>query len=141
VKIRKKYKLGFVSGMFDIFHIGHLSALKLAKKKCEYLIVAVGTDNFYRQRKKREPIMPYTERRKIVGAIRYVDKVVAETKLDKIADYRKYNFDVMFAGEDHKTEDTYVKATEKLKQFGVKTIYTKRCKKRSSTLLRKYFEQ
>jgi glycerol-3-phosphate cytidylyltransferase len=109
-------KCGYVAGMFDIFHIGHLSMLKLAKKKCEYLIVAVSTDNFYRQRKKREPIMPYAERRKIVEAIRYVDKVVTETNLDKIADYHKYNFDVMFAG------------------------YVKRGRK-SSTLLRKYFEQ
>jgi len=139
MKLGKKYKIGFVAGMFDIFHIGHLSVLKLAKKKCEYLIVAVGTDSFYRKRKKREPIIPYTERRKIVEAIRYVDKVVAETNLDKIADYHKYHFDVMFAGEDHKTEEVYVKATKELKKFGVKTIYTKR-HKRSSTSLRKYFE-
>jgi glycerol-3-phosphate cytidylyltransferase len=139
MKLYKKYKRGFISGMFDIFHIGHLDTLRLAKELCEYLIVAVGTDDFYRHDKKREPIMPYTERREIIASIRYVDEVVDISDLDKISAYHKYHFDVMFAGDDHEGEDVYIKATEELRHFGVETIYVKR-RKMGSTAYRKYFK-
>jgi len=140
MELCKEYKRGFISGMFDIFHIGHLDTFRLAKELCEYLIVAVGTDDFYRQQKKREPIVPYTERREIIASIRYVDEVVDISDLDKISAYHKYNFDVMFAGKDHENEDVYIKATEELRHFGVETIYVNR-RERGSTAYRKYFEQ
>jgi glycerol-3-phosphate cytidylyltransferase len=139
MKVEKKYKCGYVAGMFDIFHIGHLDMLRLSKELCEHLIVAIVSDEFYRQRKKREPIMPYNESREIIEAIRYVDEVVMETNLDKLGEYDKYHFNVMFASEDHEFEDVYIKATEELKQLGVDTIYMKR-RGVSSTLLRKYLE-
>ena len=66
------------------------------------MIVAVGTDEFMWKRKGRESVLSYVERVQIVSAIRYVDKVVAEENLDKIEAYKKYHFDVMFAGDDHK---------------------------------------
>lgn len=133
----KKYKVGFVSGFFDILHEGHIKILKLAKEQCEQLIVAVGTDEFMRERKGRESVLSYGERVQIVSAIRYVDKVVAERDLDKVAAYKKYHFDVMFAGDDHKNEPTYIRDTNILKKkYGVDTIYIKR-NKTSSTALRK----
>lgn len=91
------------------------------------MIVAVGTDEFMRIRKGREPVLSYNERVQIVRAIKYVDMVVAEEDLDKIAAYQKYKFDVMFAGDDHEHEDIYVRETKVLKdQYGVDTIYIKR---------------
>lgn len=134
-----KYRRGFVAGMFDLFHIGHLDMLRLAKEQCEYLIVAVGTDDFYRWRKKREPVMSYDERREIVAAIRYVNEVVPETDLDKIAAYNAWHFDAMFVSEDHKGEDVYIKAEQDLRRLGVETIYMKR-RGISSTALRRYLE-
>lgn len=95
----KKYKTGFVAGFFDILHEGHIKILELAKSQCEQLIVAVGTDEFMRERKGRESVLSYSERIRIVSAIRYVDKVVEETDLDKVAAYYKYKFDVMFVGD------------------------------------------
>lgn len=133
----KKYKVGFVAGFFDILHEGHIQILEYAKSQCEQLIVAVGTDEFMRIRKKREPVLSYAERIKIVGAIKYVDRIVEETDLDKIAAYQRYRFDVMFAGDDHQQEDIYIRDAEILKnKYGVDTIYIKR-NNVSSTEIRK----
>lgn len=123
----KKYKTGFIAGFFDIIHEGHIQILELAKSQCEHLIVAVGTDEFMKVRKGRESVLSYDERSQIVGAIKYVDRVVEETDLDKVAAYKKYKFDVMFAGDDHEDEPIYIRDTAILKkEYGVDTIYVKR---------------
>lgn len=133
----KRYKIGFLSGFFDILHEGHIAILRLAKQQCEQLIVAVGTDEFMRARKGRESVLSYDQRVQIISSIRYVDKVVEENNLDKIEAYKKYHFDVMFAGDDHKNEDTYIKDADTLKrEYGVDTIYIGRSNT-SSTALRK----
>lgn len=132
-----RYKIGFICGFFDLLHDGHIEILKYAKSNCEYLIVAVGTDEFMRERKFRESVLTYNQRVSIIKAIRYVDEVVPETDLDKIAAYKKYHFDVMFAGEDHKDEKIYIDAVNTLKSFGVDTIYVPRNIKCSSTSIRK----
>lgn len=111
--------------------------MRQAKSQCEKLIVAVGTDEFMKERKKRDPIFTFSQRVKIVEAVRYVDQVVEETDLDKIAYYKKYEFDVIFAGDDHKQEPVYINAVSILKQeYGVDTIYIKRSEI-SSTMIRK----
>lgn len=137
----KKYKIGFVAGFFDILHEGHIQILEQAKSQCEQLIVAVGTDEFMRSRKRREPVLNYSERIRIVGAIRYVDRVVEETDLDKIVAYHKYKFDVMFAGDDHQQEPLYIRAAKILKdQYGVDTIYIKRSNVSSSEIRKRSYE-
>lgn len=133
----KRYKIGFICGFFDLLHDGHIEILKFAKSQCEYLIVAVGTDEFMHQRKHRESVLTYDQRATIIKSIRYVDKVVPETDLDKIAAYKKYHFDVMFAGEDHQNEELYIEAASILKSFGVDTIFVPRSIAISSTLIRK----
>lgn len=133
----KKYKIGFVSGFFDILHEGHIKILKYAKAHCDQLIVAVGTDEFMKMRKGREAVLSYDERVQIVSAIKYVDRVVEENNLDKVEAYKKYHFDVMFAGDDHKNEASYIKDSDILKRrYDVDTIYIKR-NNTSSTVLRK----
>lgn len=103
----------------------------------EYLIVAIGTDEFMRVRKNRESVLSYWQRVEIVQSIRYVDEVVPEIDLDKIAAFERYHFDVMFAGTDHLNEKIYIEATKKLKLMGVDTIYIPRRKKCSSTGIRR----
>lgn len=132
----KYYNIGFTAGIFDIFHIGHLETLKRAKERCNYLIVAVGTDEFLMWRKHRKPVMSYEERVEIIKAIKYVDKVVPETDLDKVKAYYDYHFDVMFAGDDHIDEAVYIEATKKLKELDVDTIYLPHLHEISSTLIR-----
>ncbi len=135
-KIVAKYKKGFICGFFDILHDGHIDILQQAKSQCEYLIVAVGTDDFMRKRKHRESILNYEQRAEIVKSIRYVDEVVPEFDLDKVAAFYKYDFDVMFAGEDHLNEKIYIEATKYLKELGVDTIYIPRKHSISSTCIR-----
>lgn len=132
----KKYKKGFVCGFFDILHDGHIDILRQAKSQCEYLIVAVGTDDFMYKRKHRESILNYKQRVEIVKSICYVDEVVPEVDLDKVAAFYKYNFDVMFAGEDHLNEKIYIEAKKHLKDLGVDTIYIPRKHDISSTSIR-----
>lgn len=132
----KPYKVGFICGFFDLLHDGHIDILRQAKEQCEYLIVAVGTDDFMIQRKHKNAILSYEQRVKIVKAIRYVDEVVPEKNLDKIAAYYEYHFDVMIAGEDHLIEPIYIEATKKLKTLGVDTIYIPRKINCSSTKIR-----
>ena len=132
----KKYKVGYTTGVFDMFHIGHLNILKRAKEQCEYLIVGVGTDEFMKERKGRNSVLTYEQRCTVVKAIRYVDEVVPEEDLDKLAAWKKYQFDVMFAGDDHLKELIYIDATKRLKENGVSTIYIPRRLNISSTKLR-----
>lgn len=133
----KNYKKGFVCGFFDILHEGHINILSQAKDMCDYLIVGVGTDDFMIRRKNHESILSYEQRVSVVRAIQYVDEVVPEEDLDKVAAYKKYHFDVMFAGSDHENERIYIEAEKTLKEFGVDTIYISRINDTSSTKLRK----
>jgi len=136
-EVMKKYKVGYTAGMFDILHIGHIETLSRAKSMCDYLIVAVGTDEFLRVRKNREAIMPFEERCEIIRSLKYVDLVVPEYNLDKIAEYHKYKFDVMFAGNDHEKEQVYMQAKETLNSIGVDVVYFKHLHLISSTMIRK----
>ena len=76
--MKKKYKLGYTSGVFDLFHVGHLNIIKKAKEKCEKLIVAVSTDELVQKYKNKSPVISYYERKSIVEAIKYVDIVVPQ---------------------------------------------------------------
>ena len=86
-------------------------------------------------RKGRKPVLTYYQRVRILQSIKYVDEVVPENDLDKIAAYKKYRFDAMFAGDDHIDEKVYIESTRILKEkFGVDTIYVKRNDMSSSKL-------
>lgn len=98
--MEKKYKIGYTTGVFDMFHIGHLNILRRAKEQCEYLIVGVTTDALCISRKQKAPIIAQEERAAIVEAIRYVDEVVLQEDMDKLAAVRKHHADVVFVGSD-----------------------------------------
>ena len=132
---KKKFKVGYTTGVFDLFHIGHLNILKKAKELCEFLIVGVSTDELVASYKQRAPIIPYNERVAIVEAIRYVDKVVPQETRDKMAAYDKHRFDAMFVGDDWKGSDIFVKAEKELKSKGSCVVYFPYTKNTSSTLL------
>ena len=132
---KKKFKIGYTTGVFDLFHIGHLNILKKSKELCEFLIVGVSTDELVKSYKKKPPIVPYNERIEIVEAIRYVDKVVPQETRDKIAAYDMYKFDVMFVGDDWKGSEIFMKVEKELNSRGVEVVYFPYTQDTSSTLL------
>jgi lipopolysaccharide cholinephosphotransferase len=135
-KKMKKYKIGYTTGVFDMFHVGHLNILERAKEQCEYLIVGVSTDELVQSEKNKTPIIPYYERAKIVESIKFVDKVVPQVNKDKIEAYEKYKFDVMFVGDDWRGKEIFVKAEAELKKRGSTVVYFPYTTGTSSTILR-----
>ena len=133
----KKYKIGYTAGVYDMFHVGHLNVIMNAKEYCEHLIVAVSTDEVVQMNKGKTPIIPYDERAKIVGAIRYVDEVVPQTDYsDKLGAAKKYGIDVMFVGDDWKGTDKWNQIERQLKEIGVDLVYLPYTHSISSTMLR-----
>lgn len=132
----KRYRIGFIQGVFDMFHIGHLNVLRRAKDNCEILIVGVNSDELVREYKNKTPIVPFEERAEIVGALKYVDKVVKMTDRDKISAAKKYKFNALFMGDDWKGTDFYNEMEEKLKKENVDIVYFPYTHGTSSTILR-----
>lgn len=119
----KKYNIGYTTGVFDLFHIGHLNLLRNAKEQCEYLIVGVSTDALVKEYKHRCPFISFEERKAIVQAIRYVDDVVPQTSLDKIEAWEKLHFNALFHGDDWKGTELYNDIEKKLGKHGVAVEY------------------
>lgn len=132
----KKYKVGYTTGVYDMFHIGHLNILKRAKEQCEYLIVGVTTDQLCFERKKKYPIINEMERVAIVESIKYVDQVVLQQDMDKIAAVKKYHADVVFVGSDWKGTETWNKYEKDFWAEGCSVVYLDHTNGISSTILR-----
>jgi len=132
----KKYRVGYTTGVFDMFHIGHLNILRRAKEKCDYLIVGVSTDELVMEYKNKTPIIPFEERAEIVRSIDCVDRVIAQENRDKYAAWRELKFDVMFVGDDWKGKPLFMKVEEEFKKVGVDVVYFPYTKDTSSTILR-----
>ena len=133
----KKYKIGYTTGVFDLFHIGHLNILRRAKEQCEYLIVGVSTDELVKDYKHKTPVIPFEERIQIVEAIRYVDEVVPQTSMDKFAAWEKIHFDAIFHGDDWKGSAMYNEVEQKLNAVGVDMVFLKHTQGTSSTEISK----
>lgn len=132
----KKYKIGYTTGVFDMFHIGHLNILKRAKEKCEFLIVGVSTDELVQAYKHKTPVIPYKERISIVEAIKYVDSVVPQTTMDKMVAWENLKFDVIFHGDDWRGSGMYNEVESKLNEVGVKMVFLPHTQGTSSTILK-----
>lgn len=132
----KRYRIGYTTGVFDMFHIGHLNILRRAKEQCDYLIVGVSTDELVYEYKNKMPVIPFEERCEIVKAIECVDKVMPQENRDKFCAWEKINFDVMFVGDDWKGKSLFTEVEAKFKKVGVDVIYFPYTKDTSSTILR-----
>ena len=131
----KKYKIGYTTGVYDLFHIGHLNILRRAKEQCEYLIVGVSTDEIVEEYKGKRPVVPFNERIEIVKAIRYVDEVVPQTSMNKMEAWEKIHFDALFHGSDWKGSHMYDDIEKKLREVGVDMVFLPHTEGTSSTLL------
>lgn len=132
----KKYKIGYTTGVFDMFHIGHLNILKRAKEQCNYLIVGVTTDALCENRKHKKPIICEKDRVAIVESIRYVDKVVLQEDMDKFTAVQKYNADAVFVGSDWKGTPDWIEYEKQFANLGCSVVYLEHTAGISSTILR-----
>jgi len=136
--MKKKNKvIGYLSGTFDLFHIGHLNLLRRAKEQCDYLIVGVHEDGSW---KGKQTFIPFDERMAIVGACRYVDEVVVSLVEDSDA-WEKYHFDKLFVGSDYQGTERFRRYEEFFKDKGVEIVYFPYTKGTSSTQLREKLSQ
>lgn len=131
--------IGYTTGVFDMFHVGHLNLLKRAKEQCDYLIVGVSTDEVVQSNKHKTPIIPFANRVAIVEAIRYVDKVVPQESYDvqcKIDNAVLYGVNRLFVGSDWQGTEKWKQIEKKLAAIGCEVIYLPYTEGVSSTLLR-----
>lgn len=131
----KKYKIGYTTGVFDLFHIGHLNLLRRAKEQCEYLIVGVSTDEVVQSYKHKTPVIPFAERIEIVRELKCVDEVVPQTSMDKMETWKRLHFNVMFHGSDWKNSDMYNEIIEAFKQVDVDVVFLPHTDGVSSTMI------
>ena len=127
--------IGYTTGVYDMFHIGHLNVIMRAKEQCDYLIVGVSTDDLVRKEKKKTPVIPFEERAAIVAALKYVDEVVPQLDKDKFSAWEKLHFDKMFVGDDWKGTPQWQKYEEQFAPVGVQLIYLPHTDGISSTQL------
>lgn len=130
----KKCVVGYTTGVYDLFHIGHLNLLRKAKMQCDYLIVGVSTDELVGYKGKHS-VIPFEERKAIVRAIKYVDEVVTQEDMDKMGAWKKYHFNKMFVGDDWKGTDKWNKIEADFAAIGVELVYFPYTKGTSSTLI------
>ena len=129
-------KIGYTTGVFDLFHIGHLNILKRARLECDYLIVGITTDELTMSVKGEKPFIPFEERMEIIESIKFVDEVVPQTNYNKMEAWNNLKFDRMFVGDDWKGTKEWIKIEKDLSQYNVEIIYFSYTLHTSSTILR-----
>ncbi len=139
----KKYHTGYIAGVFDLFHVGHLNMFKRAKEQCEYLIVGVVSDEGVRKFKKVEPFMSFEERAELVRSCRYVDEV-AEIPLNFGGTrdaWRLHHFDCQFSGSDYVNNPDWMAEKQFLEKHGAEMVFFPYTETTSSSKLKKLIEQ
>jgi len=132
--------IGYTTGVYDLFHIGHLNLLRRAKEHCDELIVGVATDELTESLKNISPIVPFSERCEIIEALKCVDRVVPYDVADRIAAWKKHQFTIMFKGDDWKGTPQGAALEKQMAVVGVKIVYFPYTESTSSTRLRQYLD-
>ena len=129
----KKIIIGYTTGVFDLFHVGHVRLLKKAKSLCDRLIVGVSTDKLVKRYKNKYPIISQKERIEVVRSNKYVDYVVSQNSLNKFTSWKKLKYDLIFVGDDWFATTKWRELDIKFKEVGVRIIYLPYTKGTSST--------
>lgn len=135
-----KMLLGYTSGVYDLFHIGHLNLLKNARGLCDKLIVGVTIDELVAYKNKKA-VIPFSERIEIVRNIKHVDAAIPQEDLDKYNMWEKIKFDVLFVGDDWFKAPRWQELEEKFKEVNVRVVYFPYTKGTTSTLINKTLAQ
>ncbi|CAI3804892.1 adenylyltransferase/cytidyltransferase family protein [Pseudarthrobacter sp. MM222] len=130
-------RIGYASGVYDLFHIGHLNLLKHARQNCDYLIAGVVSADSTMRQKSKEPVVPLHERLEIVRNIRLVDEVVVDDFVDKVDAWRAFGFNVFFKGDDWRGTEKGLRLEAGMQEVGVEVVYFPYTVHTSSTMLRR----
>lgn len=143
VSAKKPYHTGYIAGVFDLFHIGHLNMFKRAKEQCDYLIVGVVSDAGVRINKGTEPFVPFEERIEMVRSCRYVDEAVEiPFNYGSTKDaYEMYHFDCQFSGSDYVNDPNWLAEKEFLEKNGAEMVFFPYTESTSSTKLKKMIDK
>ena len=126
--------IGYTTGVFDLFHVGHLNMLRNAKSLCDKLIVGVSTDKVVKYKHKKS-VIPFKERIKIVRSIKYVDVAIPQINRNKILAWKKIKYNILFVGDDWYGEKKWKEFEKELNIKNVKIVYFPYTKGTSSTLI------
>lgn len=126
--------VGYTTGVYDLFHVGHVNMLRNAKSMCDRLIVGVTVDELVAY-KNKSSVIPFEERIEIVRACRYVDLAVPQDTMNKLDAYNRYKFHKMFVGDDWFKSEKWDDYEKEFKNVGVDIIYFPYTKSTSSTLI------
>jgi len=127
-------KIGCTTGVFDLFHIGHVNLLRNAKSLCDRLIVGVTVDELVEYKGKKS-VIPFDERIQVVRACKYVDTVIPQTSIDKIEAIKKINASLLFVGDDWYKAQSWTQMENQLNQLNCDVIYFPYSQGTSSTLI------
>ena len=131
--MKKKIIIGYTTGVFDLFHVGHVRILKKSKSLCDKLIVGVSSDNLVKKYKNKYPVISQKERMEVVKSNKYVNYVVSQNTLDKFISWKKLKYDIMFVGDDWYDTKKWQELDKKFKKVGVRIVYLPYTKGTSST--------
>lgn len=133
-------RVGYVPGVFDMFHVGHLNILRNARLACDFLIAGVVSDERASTAKGKVPVVPLAERLEIVQGIRYVDEAVVEDVPEKLDMWRRLHFDVIIKGDDWRGTHKGEKLERDFASVGVEVVYLPYTVHTSSTMLRQVLQ-
>jgi glycerol-3-phosphate cytidylyltransferase len=135
---RHQYDVGYSSGVFDMFHVGHLNLLRRARNRCHHLVVGVASDEYAESLKGRAPVVPCDERIDIISALGIVDEVVIDRSQDKLAIWQQRPFDAIFKGTDWQGTPRGYSLERAMGSVGVDVVYFPYTRHTSSSMLRTY---
>ena len=138
---RPRYDVGYSSGVFDMFHVGHLNLLRRARNYCHHLVVGVASDEYVENLKGRLPVVPCDERIDIVSALGIVDEVVIDRAEDKLAVWQQRPFDAIFKGSDWQGTPKGYKLERAMSTVGVDVVYFPYTRHTSSSMLRSFLAE
>lgn len=140
---KKQYAVGYIAGVFDLFHIGHLNMFRRAKEQCDYLIVGVVSDEGVRKNKGVDPFVPFEERLELVRSCRYVDEAneIPLTYAGTRDAWNLYHFDVQFSGSDYENNPYWLAEKDFLEKHGATLVFFPYTEQTSSTKLKAVINQ
>ncbi|MDX6277254.1 MAG: glycerol-3-phosphate cytidylyltransferase [Nocardioidaceae bacterium] len=133
-----EFGVGYASGVFDMFHVGHLNLLRKARTYCRHLVVGVASDEYAEGLKGSLPVVPCDERLEIISSLGIVDEVVIDRSADKTVAWQQRRFDAIFKGDDWQGTPKGYRLERAMSELGVAVVYFPYTRHTSSSMLRAY---